>query len=304
VGKKYFIITIDTEGDNLWEYKEGDIIQTNNALYIPRFQDLCEKYGLKPVYFTNYEMIMSSDFVQFIKPKVEAGLCEVGVHIHAWNNPPYHDLKGPYNGNPYLIEYPYDVMRDKFKVTYDLICDKIGIPPVSHRAGRWAMNESYFNLLKEFNIKVDCSYTPGIDWSRSMGRSIANGPDYTNVKPYLHYVHGILEIPVSIRKMHATSYGGYKHKAKVFLFGNNTWLRPTNTSLIDILSLCKKILAEKGDYLEFMLHSSEFMPGGSPTYKTQEDIDNLFSYMETLFAFLHEKGCIGLTFQEYCKVRA
>ena len=54
---KKFIITVDTEGDNLWGYKEGDTITTNNALYIPRFQELCENYGFKPVYLTNYEMI-------------------------------------------------------------------------------------------------------------------------------------------------------------------------------------------------------------------------------------------------------
>ncbi|GHV11255.1 hypothetical protein AGMMS49938_01600 [Fibrobacterales bacterium] len=30
---KYFIITIDIEGDNLWEYKLGDTVQTKNAGY-------------------------------------------------------------------------------------------------------------------------------------------------------------------------------------------------------------------------------------------------------------------------------
>lgn len=31
---KYFIITVDTEGNNLWTYKKGDKITTNNAKYI------------------------------------------------------------------------------------------------------------------------------------------------------------------------------------------------------------------------------------------------------------------------------
>ena len=50
--KKRFIITVDTEGDDLWNYHQGDIIRTENTLYIPRFQELCEKYRLKPVYLT------------------------------------------------------------------------------------------------------------------------------------------------------------------------------------------------------------------------------------------------------------
>ena len=51
----YFIITVDTEGDNLWKWKKGDPISTQNAVLIPRFQELCEKYNFKPVYLMNYE---------------------------------------------------------------------------------------------------------------------------------------------------------------------------------------------------------------------------------------------------------
>ena len=42
--KKKFIITIDTEGDNLWNYNLGDIIETRNADYLPRFQELCNEF--------------------------------------------------------------------------------------------------------------------------------------------------------------------------------------------------------------------------------------------------------------------
>ena len=40
---KSFIITIDTEGDNLWAYHKGDPIKTENVKFIPRFQDLCNR---------------------------------------------------------------------------------------------------------------------------------------------------------------------------------------------------------------------------------------------------------------------
>jgi hypothetical protein len=38
-----FLITIDTEGDNLWSRPRT--ITTRNAHSLPRFQALCEKYG-------------------------------------------------------------------------------------------------------------------------------------------------------------------------------------------------------------------------------------------------------------------
>ena len=168
---KYFIITVDTEGDNLWAYKEGDPITTNNAEYACRFQDLCNKYVFKPVWLTNYEMACNDKFMGYVKEKQDNGLCEVGIHVHAWNNPPLHEIPRVYDGNSYLIEYPKEVMRAKFKTTFDLIAEKTGRKPVSHRAGRFAMNEDYYQLLEEFGILTDCSITPGISWENTKGRT-------------------------------------------------------------------------------------------------------------------------------------
>lgn len=70
---KKFLITIDTEGDNLWQWKDGDPIGTDNTKYLPRFQKLCDKYGFKPTWLTNYEMMMDDNYVQFIKEVVNEG---------------------------------------------------------------------------------------------------------------------------------------------------------------------------------------------------------------------------------------
>ena len=41
--RPFFLITIDTEGDDLWSHPRN--ITTKNARYLPRFQKLCESYG-------------------------------------------------------------------------------------------------------------------------------------------------------------------------------------------------------------------------------------------------------------------
>jgi hypothetical protein len=71
-----FIVTVDTEGDNLWEKPRA--ITTRNAALLPRFQRLCEKFRFKPVYLTNYEMAMSDVFVDFARDVVSRGAGEVG----------------------------------------------------------------------------------------------------------------------------------------------------------------------------------------------------------------------------------
>ena len=62
-GKPRFLITIDTEGDNAWAKPRE--VTTRNAAYLPRFQSLCERYGLQPTYLTNYEMAVSPEYREF-----------------------------------------------------------------------------------------------------------------------------------------------------------------------------------------------------------------------------------------------
>lgn len=300
---KYFIITVDTEGDNLWRYKDGETIGTRNAKYIPRFQSLCEKYGFKPVYLTNYEMAQSDEFIREAKAWLTKGTCEIGVHLHAWNNPPYHSLKGTYSGNPYLIEYPEDVMRAKFKVIYDLIVDRFGVKPISHRAGRWAMDDRYFSILKEFDIKIDCSYTPGIDWGGCKGIT-CGGSDYSYETDEVRDVHGILEVPATIRKFRNFGNGSFKHRIKSLLTGEYVWLRPASSSASCMKRVLDMVEKEgKQDYVEFMLHSSELMPDGSPYFIDEKSIEAEYQAIEEVFKYAVHLGYTGCTLAEYYQKR-
>lgn len=298
--EKFFIITVDTEGDDLWSYKEGDTVKTHNAEFIPRFQKLCEKYGFQPVYLTNYEMILSDSFVEFIKSKAQQGLCEVGLHVHAWNNPPLFNLKRLYGGNPYLIEYPTDIMREKVVTTYNLIKDKIGLPPISHRAGRWAMNTDYFNILEKLGIRVDCSYTPTISWKGNCGQTVLCGIDYSHVKPFAHWIGDVLEVPVTIQKRRWVFSGTLRQTLRNIVKGKSIWLRPASSNIDEMCSALNEVKTDKRlDYAEFMIHSSELMPGGSPYFKTEQDIENLYNTMENLFSYASLNGFVGCTLKGY-----
>jgi len=55
---------------------------------------------------------------------------------------------------------------------------------------------------------------------------------------------------------------------------------------------------EVSTHVEFMLHSSELMPGGSPNFATPSDIDRLYDRLETLFEQL-STWCYGLTLHEF-----
>lgn len=302
---KYFIITIDTEGDNLWEWKIGKTITTENAIYLDRFQNLCNLFNFKPVWLSNYEMLNDNRYIDFICKVIENNNGECGMHLHAWNTPPDYQLPSfEYSGAPYLIEYPEDIMEQKISIMTELIKERVGVSPVSHRAGRWATNGVYFKLLQKYGYKVDCSVTPGIDWSKTRGQSSnAYGNDYSFAKKLPYYVfENLLEVPVSIVKS-KKFFWAEDSKPISFLknlyhcfAGEAIWLRPDGKNLNKMLSLIKQ--NKESDYLMFMLHSSELMPGGSPTFKSEEDIENLYDDLEKLFLLI-SKEYIGVTLADY-----
>jgi hypothetical protein len=314
--KPAFIITIDTEGDNLWQNHRK--ITTENTQFLPRFQTLCEKYAFKPVYLTNYEMASDPAYVEFAKDVVARGQGEVGMHLHAWNSPPHTPLTDDdWRYQPYLIEFPLQQMRDKVDFMTKLLEDSFQTKMVSHRAGRWAFNEAYAALLVEYGYQVDCSVTPKVDWHSASGAPQGNGgSDYRHFPENAYFIdlenisqagHSkLLEVPMSIQLRHSALLNAIKQGYDALRGKKRSpsanWLRPTGNNLPLMMSVAKHCLQQGNSHLEFMLHSSEFMPGGSPTFKNQQDIENLYRDLEVLFSWLSSRTQ-GMTLAQYYQTK-
>ena len=192
----------------------------------------------------------------------------------------------------------------------NLIEQRIGSRPIVHRAGRWAMNQDYYNLLEKYGYQVDCSVIPHVNGKKSIGQTKGFlGPDYTKYSEQPYNIGKILEVPMTIRKIHnyflpermtlKKSVGSF---AKVVL-GSNLWFRPNGNNLKKMMFLSDLISSsDQDDYIMFMIHSSELMPGGSPTFKDEASIENLYHGIEVLFE--HCAKCFeGYTLSEYAKLR-
>ncbi|HXF16128.1 MAG TPA: deacetylase [Burkholderiales bacterium] len=317
-----FIITVDTEGDNLWERPRE--IGTRNAEFLPRFQMLCERFGFKPVYLTNYEMAMSDAYVEFARDVLCRDACEIGMHLHAWNSPPLQALtEDDFFHQPYLIEYPDSVMREKIHVMTALLEDKFDRKMISHRAGRWGFDERYAAMLLQEGYQVDCSVTPGVNWGANRGNPNGNGgsnyeafPDHpyfldpANISAPAPY--GLLEVPMTIVLSSLYRKASYLYRVPLLRRAANrlspglSWLCPVQPSLgaplarsMDVMLQMARATRNEGvACMEFMLHSSELMPGGSPNFATPSDIDQLYDRLEMLFEEL-STWCYGLTLHEF-----
>jgi len=281
---KKFIITVDTEGDNLWAWKPGDEITTENAKYIDRFQVLCEEYGFPPVYLCDYEMIQDHAFCKYIVKKAEGRKCEIGMHLHAWNTPPEHEVKNIYGGQAYITEYSKEQVLEKHIFLHELIKEKTGIAPVCYRSGRWATNETLFEVLEQIGIHVDCSVVPGITMENCFGASVKSGNSYVSCsnKPYRLNEH-VIEVPMTAKLVKSFKGVSLKNRIRNLIRGKQLWLRPAVQSTDEMLFLVSLMEKDNMDYLEFMIHSSELMPGGSPYAKDKDGVEKIYRRMVELF---------------------
>lgn len=314
-----FIITVDTEGDDLW--RKPHEIGTRNVAYLPRFQALCEKFRFPPVYLTNYEIAMSDEFVEFGRDLTARGAGEIGMHLHAWNSPPIEPLTNDdYFHQPYLIEYPDRIMKEKIHVMTELLESRFERKMVSHRAGRWAIDARYVAMLREEGYLVDCSVTPGVDWGNNPGDPAGHGgADYTSFPEDPYFLDAadigrasptgtLLEVPMTVAKSRPFQWTPMLYRIPLTgklarkIAPERRWLCPVpllekhnDTSMLH----AARSVRERGrTHLEFMLHSSELMPGGSANFRSAADIDRLYGRIEALFEEL-SGSCRGMTLAQF-----
>lgn len=316
-----FLITVDTEGDNAWAGR-GYEVNTENARYLPRFHMLCVRYGFKPTYFTTYAMAQNDVFVEFARDAQTRGECEIGAHLHAWNQPPEHRVTtDDIRSRPYLIEYPEPILKDKLRVLTDVLRERFQTDIRSHRPGRWALNEVYARALAEQGYLVDSSVTP--HW-RSVGDRPAPDsvrvplPNYENfpADPYFLSRDNIgqsgdlpvLEMPTTIVRNYPSALQQAYDRMPVNIVKRGIrkaigkpvhWLRPSRYDHRYMVRVARRRLAEGADYLMFMIHSSELMPGGAPNYPEARDIERLYRGLDRLFRWVRAQGLIAATCMDY-----
>jgi hypothetical protein len=320
--RPFLLITIDTEGDGMWWRPRT--IETKNAAFLPRFQSLCEKYGLRPTYLTNYEMAMSPVFREMGRDILERNAGEIGMHLHAWHSPPAYSLtEDDHRHHPYLIEYPTGVMRAKIAYLTDLLEETFGVKMVSHRSGRWSFTATYARLLTERGYRVDCSVTPHVSWKRTVGDPRrTGGTDFSDFPDHAYFLDledisragrsELLEVPVTIVRSRMVAV----HRLARSLLPSSTlvasavnrispvrWLRPDGKNLKQLVRIVHGAVADDRRYIECMLHSSELMPGGSPAFRTEESIETLYEHLEQLFehATRHFSGATLAQFYEHVR---
>ena len=196
---------------------------------------------------------------------------------------------------------------------------------ISHRSGRWSFNADYARVLLENGYGVDCSVTPFVSWRGDAGgASQGAGTDFSRFPQAAYYLDlhdisrevdplggqtSLLEMPMTIVPVrpHVISrtasgllgvVGKTGRRVARRLFPTVRWLRPNGRNGQTLPRMLDDVRGAGRDYAEFMLHSSEFMPGGSPTFRSAGSIERLYDDLERLFSHA-SKSFAGLTLADY-----
>jgi hypothetical protein len=316
-----FVITLDTEPDNEWGRPR--IATTANARFIPRFHELCARtHGLPVTYLMTLEMAEDPFLRGYLRPRLQAGECEVGAHLHPWNTPPLIQVTDDdMRHHPYPFEYPEEVQRAKLTTLVTAIERQYDVRPTSYKAGRWGLDGFHAGLLDDLGFRADTSVCPGINWGPSKGHPHGvGGPNFNRatLHPYRLSRHDVCrpgalrvwEIPPTIVFYSALGryvpgvralYARFRRVRRLFdrRHLGSQWLRPYPHMTVERLRRVAALARRLGaPVLNLTLHSSELMPGGSPYNPTVESIESLFTRLDALFSSLRSAGVEGISLGE------
>jgi len=320
-----FIVTIDTEGDNQWDH--GRELTVENIKYVPRFQDLCEKYNIKPTYLVTSEICNDAFAKRVFSKYIEENKAEIGAHLHSWTTPPFLANQG-YSENDanhvFASELPLSLLSKKLEHLTNQIESAFGRRPTSFRSGRYGFDRNVARELVRNSYLVDSSVTPFVSWSAQKGAPDGTGgPDFIGSSPFPHeyeFPDGIItEIPITIlptrfpinrSKKLATFYFRNVNRnlvlravRKFFLANQPVWLRPTPEMNISLFTeLLNETSRQRLPFITMMFHSSELMPGCSKYRPDKTSVEELYMLLESLFNLLTERRIESVTLTEAAKL--
>ncbi len=325
-----FIVSVDTEADNEWEGRASPSYENIRAL--PAFQELCNRYGVRPTYLVTYDVAAETDSLAVLRELSHDGNCEIGSHTHGWRTPPFHaPLDTEKTCHPYLYEYPRGVQAEKVATLTNHLEQLFQTKVTSHRAGRWGIDAYTLSLLEANGYNVDTSVTPFRSWRHHKGHPEGEGgPDYIGApcRPYhpanddvcLRGRSGILEVPVSVRVFSSvlrvnwgrwlaplfSGDGFAKRKARNILrrlgIADLVSLNPAVNPSKHMILLCRKLISERQPVLNMAFHSSELIAGGSPEVANTNDEQQVWRALNEVFACISEYSHVQKqTLTEYAR---
>ena len=313
------LVGIDTEGDNQWDARARADQRFENIYALPRLHELFARHGVRPTYVITYPVAKDSRSAEVLRGLLAGGDCEIGAHHHAWETPPF--AAEDIHRHPYACALPRARFEAQLESLTSAITAAVGVGPVSYRSGRFGFSAAHVPGLERLGYLVESSVAP------LFYESHKGGPEFVDASltPYfLAYdsatipgTSDLLEVPVSaalnrrlprwLQYAYARAPWPYNTKRilRALRLARMRWLRPSYSSLDDMIGLARDLAREKEPVLNLLFHSSEAIVGGSPYNRTQAQLDAFLDRLDRFLAFaIHDLGAVPATFAEFRRAYA
>lgn len=310
----HLLVGIDTESDNQWDAAARERPTFENIYALPRLHERFQRHGIRPTCLVTYPVATDRRSAEVIRQLTREGDCEIGAHHHVWETPPCAPEDA--RRHPYALQIPIERFEAQLAQLSDAVASVTGRRPVSYRSGRFGFSARHVSSLEQGGYRIESSVAP-LFYETHKG-----GPDFVDapLRPYfLAYddpvkpgTSDLLELPLSValnRRLPRTLERLYGRAPKPYLTRRilkalrllrPMWLRPSYSSLADMMALARRIAASGLPLLNLLFHSSEAIVGGSPYNRTDAELQAFMDRLDRFLAFaVGELGAQPATFSEF-----
>lgn len=298
-----FILSVDTEEEFEWG---GEFARDRHGLAsVPALaegQRFFESAGVAPCYFVDAPIASSDTAVGILRPALEAGKAEVGVHLHPWVTAPFDETLS--SRNSYAGNLPAATERAKLETMTHLFAERFGRSPRAYRAGRYGIGPNTLGLLDELGYTIDSSLRSQFDY-RADG-----GPDFRKSSLRAHWTGpqlAMLELPLtSVFVGPAAGYGPRLY--------HRLELLPTARALLARTGLMQRVpLTPEGvpaalacdaidvameiglPVLTMSFHSPSLAVGHTPYVRDATDLAALYAWFDRVFDHCAKRSVAAAT---------
>jgi hypothetical protein len=310
----HLLVGIETEGDNQWDAAARANQRFENIYALPRLHALFAAHGVRPTYVITHPVASDARAGEVLRALLAGGDCEIGAHHHAWETPPC--TPDDVRRHVYASQLPLRRFEQQLASLSAAIAAAVGRRPVSYRSGRFGFSAAHVAALEAEGYLVESSVAPLFYEAHKGGPEFVEAP----LRPYfLAYdcatrpgSSAVLEVPVSaalnrrlprrIQYLYARAPRPYATKRLLRALGlvRMRWLRPSYSSLEDMVALAHALARAGEPVLNLLFHSSEAIVGGSPYNKTQAELDAFLARLDRFLAFaIRDLGARPETFEEF-----
>jgi hypothetical protein len=302
------VITVDAEEDQ-WGLAPSGAASVTNIQEVRTLQKLFNDHQVVPTYLLTYPVASDEPAATVFRDLLDAGQCEIGMHCHPWNTPPYQEVVNRHNSM--LCNLPPSLQLEKLQRLHEIICKRFGRQPLVFRSGRWGFGAATAGILAKLGCRVDSSITPYTSWTAS------EGPDFSSYSPHVFSFSSgnfnrndpagdMLEVPVTIGYVGGSFAGCHQWRTRLnrppfqrlrlagclakLGFMRSVWLSPERETPARLVRLLRQSMREGCGLANLFFHTPSLQVGCTPFVRTPDQRNQLLKSLSTILRFCQESG--------------